>query len=83
MYVLGYTGSKELLIMITNKLTELFGDIPKEVLTKAFNDFITGERTFKFQIGIIDITKALRELGLKTFEDKEREELAAKLRENY
>lgn len=67
---MGYNGNPDLVIEMSNKLVEIFGDIDLEVLKELFLEFMSGERKFQYIFNISDISIGLRDKGVKTIKDK-------------
>lgn len=73
-YLLGYTGSPDTVIHMSNKIFELYGDVDKDMLESVLHDYMSGIVEFKYNFNISHITKALREKGLITLAEKDKNE---------
>lgn len=72
-YLLGYNGAPEQLILMANKLVDLFGQIEVEDLQNIFDAYHTGERKFKYGFNITNLTIALQEMDYRTIQQQKNE----------
>lgn len=70
-YLLGYTGSLETVIHISNKIFEMYGEISSEVLESVFFDYLSGKTEIKCSFNISHITIGLRNIGILTKKEKD------------
>lgn len=79
LYLLGYSGPPESIILMSSKIIEIFEPFSAQVINDIMNDFMCGDRKFKYSFTIVDICEALKSVGVQTKKQAE----ALKIKDDF
>lgn len=65
-FLLGFSGDEVLVVHMSNKIYEMFGEVDVDVLNNIFEDYLSGKIDCRYGFNISHITRELRNRGLLT-----------------